>query len=217
MEKQEIEKDQVEIVIKEEKKPRKKRSFHDILKNVLIVMLILLAIFLFIKGGNIFGGGGKTVITSDLIETRLEEIAELASVNYIYKNMGQFENTSTFYGLTIPFTTKKFILSYNGEIKAGIDLRDIKVDLSEQTITVEMPEAKILSHAIDENSVTVFDEKTSLFNPIKIGDMTSFTSDQKDQMEKEVIEKGLLAQAKESAEKMIKSMLTFEGYEVVFK
>lgn len=195
-------------------KTRRSRQINLLLK---LLLFILVAALVFYALGKYTGGGSKTTVTSDLIETRLEEIAELASVNYIYKNMGQFENTSTFYGLAIPFTTKKFILSYNGEIKAGIDLRDIKVDLSEQTITVEMPEAKILSHAIDENSVTVFDEKTSLFNPIKIGDMTSFTADQKDQMEKEVIEKGLLAQAKESAEKMIKSMLTFEGYEVVFK
>lgn len=193
---------------------RRSKQINRLLKLVLFILVVALVFYAL---GKYLGGGSKTTITSDLIETRLEEIAELASVNYIYKNMGQFENTSTFYGLTIPFTTKKFILSYSGEIKAGIDLSDIKVDLSEQTITVELPEAKILSHAIDEKSVTVFDEKTSLFNPIKIDDMTTFTADQKDQMEKEVIEKGLLVQARESAEKMLKSMLTFEGYEVVFK
>ena len=193
---------------------RRSKQINRLLKLVLFILVVALVFYAL---GKYLGGGSKTTITSDLIETRLEEIAELASVNYLYKNMGQFENTSTFYGISVPFTTKKFILSYSGEIKAGINLKDVEIDLTETTITVEMPEAKILSHVIDEKSITVFDEHTSIFNPIKIDDMTSFTAEQKEQMEKEVIEKGLLYQAKENAQKVIKSMLTFDGYEVVFK
>lgn len=119
-------------------KQEKERSRKNTFRMLKLALVILLGVAVFIMGGRLLGGGSKTTVTSDLIETRLEEIAELASVNYIYKNMGQFENTSTFYGLTVPFTTKKFILSYSGEIKAGVDLRELKVDLSEKTITVKM-------------------------------------------------------------------------------
>ncbi len=162
------------------------------------------------------------VITAELIENRLEQITELGTVNYHYKNMGQFEDDSKVYGFTLPFTSKKFILAYSGEVKAGVDLRGLKVDVSGEKITIEMPEAEILSHEIDESSITVFDEKSSLFNPIKIEDMTTFQTSQKEEIENEVIEKGLLTQASESAKEIIRSMFMldsemFEGYQIIIK
>ena len=162
------------------------------------------------------------VITAELIENRLEQITELGTVNYHYKNMGQFEDDSKVYGFTLPFTSKKFILAYSGEVKAGVDLRGLKVDVSGEKITIGMPEAEILSHEIDESSITVFDEKSSLFNPIKIEDMTTFQTSQKEEIENEVIEKGLLTQASESAKEIIRSMFMldsemFEGYQIIIK
>lgn len=162
------------------------------------------------------------VITAELIENRLEQISELGTVSYHYKNMGQFEDDNKVYGFTLPFTSKKFIIAYSGEVKAGVDLSELKVDVSGEKITIEMPEAEILSHEIDESSITVFDEKSSLFNPIKIEDMTTFQTGQKEEIENEVIEKGLLTQASESAKEIIRSMFMldsemFEGYQIIIK
>ncbi len=157
-----------------------------------------------------------------MIENRLEEVAELASVNYHYKNVAKLDETSTFQGFALPFTSKKILISYTGKIKVGVDLKELKVKVDNQKITIDLPEAKILSHEIDEKSTEVFDEKTSLFNPLKIEDMTSLISDQKEKIESEVAEKGLIEQANDSAKKAVKSLLLMDeemlkDYEIVFK
>lgn len=73
-------------------------------------------------GGGVFfgtqlGRGTKRVITSDLIENRLEEVAELASVNYHYKNVAKLDETSTFQGFALPFTSKKILISNPERLK----------------------------------------------------------------------------------------------------
>ena len=148
-----------------------------------------------------FGGGAEEVTQLDavVLENRLEEISELASVSWSYTNMAQFENKNVFYGMTLPFTTKKFILTYDGEIKVGVDLRKAAVDISGTEVHVRLPQAEILSHEIDENSVEVFDEKASIFNPFTVEDFTAFQADQKAAMEKKALEKGLLKEGREKA------------------
>ncbi len=148
-----------------------------------------------------FGGGADEITKLDavVLENRLEEISELASVSWSYTNMAQFENKNVFYGMTLPFTTKKFILTYDGEIKAGVDLRKAKVDISGTQVHVRLPQAEILSHEIDENSVEVFDEQASIFNPFTVEDFTAFQADQKAAMEKKALDRGLLREGREKA------------------
>lgn len=164
-----------------------------------------------------FGGGAADVTQLDavVLENRLEEISELASVSWSYTNMAQFENKNVFYGMTLPFTTKKFILTYDGEIKAGVDLRKAAVDISGTEVHIRLPQAEILSHEIDENSVEVFDEQASIFNPFTVEDFTAFQSDQKAAMEKKALDKGLLKEGREKAADSVALLLGAalpEGY-----
>ena len=50
-------------------------------------------------------------------------------------------------------------------------------------VTVSLPQAKILTHTIDEDSIQVFDETSNVFNPIRITDYTEFSKDQKEALE----------------------------------
>ncbi len=74
-----------------------------------------------------------------------------------------------------------------------------EVSVSGTTVTITLPEAEILSHEIDEDSMEVFDEKTSIFNPFTVEDFTSFQSDQKAAMEEKALSRGLLAEARAKA------------------
>lgn len=143
-----------------------------------------------------------------VVENRLAQISELATISYQYTNMAQFSSSNDFYGVTIPFTTKKFILTYDGVIKAGVDLAQAKTDISDTAVTVTLPGAVILSHEIDEGSIEVFDEKTSIFNPFTVEDLSSFQADQKAEMEQKALGKGLLVQAAEKAVESVKAMLS---------
>lgn len=145
------------------------------------------------------GQSGTTQIDAVVLQNQLTEIRELATVTYAYTNMAQFENSNDFYGVKIPFTTKSFILTYDGTIKAGVDLDGADVGISGTAVTITLPEAQILSHEIDEDSVEVFDEKASIFNPFTVEDFTSFQSDQKAAMEEKALSRGLLEEARAKA------------------
>jgi hypothetical protein len=148
-----------------------------------------------------------TRLSAVAVESRLEGVSELASVSYSYTNMAKFENSEEFYGVKLPFTTKSFILTYDGVIKAGVDLKDVKVAVAGQTVTVTLPKAKILSHEIEEDSVKIFDEKTSVFNPFTVEDFTAFQSAQKTVMEQKAKERDLLGQAQKKAADSVKLLL----------
>ena len=121
--------------------------------------------------------------------------------------MGKYENQATFYGWKVPFTTKSFILSYDGKIKAGIDMSLVEVHMSGKNINISIPEAKILSHEIDEKSIEVFDETKNIFNQISITDYNQFAIDQKESMENKAKEKGLLEEAQNKAQETIKTFV----------
>ena len=165
--------------------------------GILLCALVGGACFL---GGRWSAGRSETAkIDTVVLQNQLSEIRELATVTYAYTNMAQFESSNDFYGVKIPFTTKSFILTYDGTVKAGVDLDGAEVSVSGTTVTITLPEAEILSHEIDEDSMEVFDEKTSIFNPFTVEDFTSFQSDQKAAMEGKALSRGLLAEARAKA------------------
>lgn len=183
----------------------KKIQISQTLKNM-IVIIIIAVVFFFV--GKIWPSGEEpTAITSDLLSQQIQSISELASVEYNYTNMGKFENQATFYGWKVPFTTKSFILSYDGKIKAGMDMSLVEVHMSGKNINISIPEAKILSHEIDEKSIEVFDETKNIFNQISITDYNQFAIDQKESMENKAKEKGLLEEAQNKAQETIKTFV----------
>lgn len=183
----------------------KKIQISQTLKNI-IVIVVIAVVFFFV--GKIWPSGEEpTAITSDLLSQQIQGISELASVEYNYTNMGKFENQATFYGWKVPFTTKSFILSYDGKIKAGIDMSLVEVHMSGKNINISIPEAKILSHEIDEKSIEVFDETKNIFNQISITDYNQFAIDQKESMENKAKEKGLLEEAQNKAQETIKTFV----------
>ena len=148
-------------------------------------------------------------ITSDIVESSLKEAKELTTLKYHYKNVASFESSQQFQGITLPFTTKSFLYTYEGDINAGVDLdqASASVDEANKIINVKLPDAKILSHDIDENSVMVFDEKKSVFNPLELEDYTSFRKEEEAKVEKQAIDKGLLKKADTQTEKAVKDIL----------
>lgn len=177
-----------------------------------IIILIVLAAVIFIAGMMQMKKNMTPDITSELINNRLEDAKELTTLKYHYTNMGQFQNQSDFYGWKVPFTTKSFIVSYDGVINAGVDLDGAMVKVTGKKIQIMIPHAKILSHEIYEDSLQVFLEKDSIFNPIKISDYNDFSMDQKQVVEEKAIDKGLLTEADKKSEEAIKDILRLDQY-----
>ena len=191
-----------------ETKPRRMGLKMKILLILLTLLLICGAVLAaFLCGLRQASQAAEPQITGDLLASRLRSVQELVTVSYYYTNMGRFENQVDFYGWKVPFTTKSFIVSYDGVIKAGVDLEQLQVSIGGGEVTVTLPESRIISHEIPEDSLEVFDESDNLFNHITIEDYNAFTRDQKSAMEQRAVDGGLLDRANQEARTAVDSLL----------
>ena len=198
---------------------KEKKRFN--LKKYLIFLLIVLVIgfSIFFAGMKFASKDNEPEITSSSLYSYLNEITELNVLEYKYSKVGKFENSLSINGWTIPLTKKDFLLTYSGELKAGVNLEEAKIDLETNKIIVHLPSVEITSNVIDEESIEVYDENSNIFNPIKVSDYTKFATSQKDLVEEEAIEDGLLSEASTKAVNVVKNLLLMipdvkENYEI---
>lgn len=163
------------------------------------------------------------MVTLDSIEMKIQNIGELATVEYCYTDAGKFEDPWKIFGKKTPFTAKSFIAKWDGVIKAGVEVSEITAELDENNkkITIHIPKAKILSHEIDSDSVETLDEKSSMFNKITVEDVRAFDAECKGEMEKRAIQNGILEKAQENAKSIIQNLIytdqvAKQGYEIIF-
>ena len=98
----------------------------------------------------------------------------------------------------------------------------VDVDENSKTIKVTLPESKVLSNELDLKSLKVYDEKNSIFNPVKVKEYSEFTQSGKENAEKDARESGVFEQSKEVAKKIITDLLNTtkeikENYKIVFE
>ena len=161
-----------------------------------------------VKEDNTFTQTEKT-ITGDIIKSGLADIGELATEEYYYTGVESFDSSKSIKGFELPFTTTRFIYSYDGVIKAGIDFEEIEVEKDDlkKLIVVTLPPSRILSSEIDHDSFKLYDEKQSIFNPLKVGDVNDTIKDLKAKAEADAVKKGVLKRADKNAVTLLKQFL----------
>lgn len=182
--------------------------------GTMLVAVLVLLVIAFAVGLSWGSRSEQQRITQDILEQKLQDIGELATVEYHYTNMGKFEDRLDFYGWAVPLTKKSFIVSYDGVIKAGVDVEDLQIEVHHiaspsrgKKFEITLPEPKILSHEIDFGTLTVYDESRNVFNPISITDYQRFSLDQQAAMERRAIEAGLLKEAQAKTLETFRQML----------
>lgn len=161
-------------------------------------------------------------IVQKVLISKTSDISELASAEYIFTNAARFTDTAHIVKILDWMTKKSFVQKWDGKIKAGINVDELKVSIKDKTITITMPYPKILSYEIDYNSVEVLDEQNNIFNPITVDDKVNFDRETKFSMEARAVENGLLTRAEANAKSVIKNLLTasidnIQDYKIVFK
>ncbi len=198
----------------------KKKLFKIILSIVIIIAAAAAGFFTGTNWQGIIARSQPQIIVEG-IEGKITEIGELSTAEYNYTNVGSFENNLKIKDWDVPLTTKRFIVQYDGLIKAGIDMSRVSVTASAGIITVTLPDAEILSHEIDENSLMVLDETKNIFNRITIDDYNTFAAEQKIICEQMALEKGLLETARANAETALAELISAvpgsDSYQIVFK
>ena len=152
------------------------------------------------------------VFNAGVVMEEIKNISELASVEYRYTNVGTLDSARVFTFMKewkVPFSQKAAIVTMDGTIKAGIDLSQVKIESNEnkKVITVKMPESRILSNELDENSFKVYQEDESVWNQITLTDSKELRDQIKKQAEKNAVDNKILEQASEKAEQLVKSII----------
>ena len=181
------------------------RNTKKTITSILFLMLIIALIFF--AGMKFVDRNSEPEISSTALAQQLQEVNELAVLDYNYTKVGKFENSLKLNGWSIPLTKKSFLLTYAGRIQAGVDMSAMEVNVKGKKILVTLPEVRILNNVLDEKSIEVYDETKNIFNPISINDYKTFATKQKERVEDEAIENGLLSEAATKAQSTIRKFL----------
>ncbi|MDI9540491.1 MAG: DUF4230 domain-containing protein [Bacillota bacterium] len=150
---------------------------------------------------------GNTTIDISVIEEKVNSIAELATVEYHYTTLAKYENYKDFYGWKIPLTTTKFLITYDGTIKAGIDLSKVKITLVDKNVLIEIPKATVLSHEVEFDTMQIMYESYSIFNRLVISDYNDFMLNEAKTMVTKAANDGLFQKAQQNAIKIIQDLI----------
>ena len=184
---------------------------------LLIIIAVVLSFFLYIK----FSTKKEVTLLSNTIEEKVAKILEISTVKYNYTNVVTYKDNKKVSGLNVPFTNKSFIIKYSGYIKAGVDLNGVETQvINPKTIKITLDKPKVFDNVIMEEDVYIYDEKDSVFNKLSFKDLYDVLIEEKESMEEEVIEKGLLNDAQKNTEELLVSIfesMGFDDIEIIFR
>ena len=182
--------------------------------NFITIFFILTTLLLsFIIVLNYQSKDQKSGYDSTTILNRVMPIQELALVKYNYSGVIGYKDFIKVLKINIPLTEKSFLLKYNGYIKAGVDFKYMKVDVSGKDIHISLPNPKILDTLIDEKSIKVYNESINAFNPLTIADYNKAIMKEKETMINAAISQGILTDATAQAELVLTSIMKDMGFE----
>ena len=183
----------------------------------LVVIALILSFFVYFK----ISTKKEVSLLSDTIEEKVSKILEISTVQYNYTNVVTYKDNKKMNGFNMPFTSKSFIIKYKGYINAGVDLNKVETQvIGTQSVKITLEKPVIFDNVIIEEEVYVYDERDSVFNKLSFEDLYDVLVKEKENMEKEVIEQGLLNDAQKNTKELLTSLLQgvgFENIEIIFK
>ena len=182
-----------------------------------IVLLVIIVVAILISVDT------STVVTSRIVHLGLSDIGMLETQIAYFTNVQTIEKARDVWGWTVPFTTSKYIFSYDGTVRAGINFENvvIEVDESNHVVTVAMPLAEIIDVNVNPESLEIYDESRNAFSPLKVDDLNNSLVEVEREAEEQSIANGILESAQENAKTLVKAFLSqsydMEVYTIEFK
>lgn len=171
---------------------------HNLKNIVLIALVVVLAI-------TVVELGFKVSHTTESKTTKLgfEDIGEFATQSAYCTEVSATANARKLFGHNLPFTQSNIVFSYDVVIKAGYDFSAITWDVHDTTITVKLPEVKVLSCEVKEDSFKKYVEDESIFTPFTLDDNNNAMKALKETAQTDAIANGLYENARSNAETML--------------
>lgn len=141
-------------------------------------------------------------ITNTFISEKLEAVSELTTAKLTYTGLVRYTEGN------IPFLTKKeFNMLYRAGVRAGIDLSQADINVTDSDVKLTLPKAEIQEISVDADSIQFYDESFALFN----GEKREDTVEALKVAEEDVRENGnmeeLMAEAQEQTEILLTGFL----------
>ena len=153
------------------------------------------------------------VVTVKTKSVSFDNIGELATQEVYCNEIGTSEKPAKqIFNVDIPFTSSKCIYTCGVTVKAGCDFSEITWDENNNVVKVKLPAMRILDSEIDNDSYAVYDEDSSVFNPIKSEDVNLSFKELKVQAKADAEKAGILTKATENAETLIRDKFIEAGY-----
>ena len=176
---------------------------HNLKNIVLIALVVVLAI-------TVVGLGFKVSHTTESKTTKLgfEDIGEFATQSAYCTEVSATANARKLFGHNLPFTQSNIVFSYDVVIKAGYDFSAITWDVHDTTITVKLPEVKVLSCEVKEDSFKKYVEDESIFTPFTLDDNNNAMKALKETAQTDAIANGIYENARSNAETMLTNIFS---------
>lgn len=155
----------------------------------------------------------QVTVTTETVTQQLMKCEELVTAKLQYTGLVTYQE-----GNIALIDKKAYTMQYDATVSAGIDLSQAKVDVDEDTISIDLPKSTLKSIQIDPDSIQFRDQQYALFNWQNRSDTVEALKIAEEDAKKKVDENDLLTQADEQARTTVEtlfSILTGEnGYKL---
>ena len=190
----------------------------------LLILLLLVALpfatFYLLKQGSTF-----TEQKSAFLE-QIQELNELATAEAYTKVIIERQDNTLFgqsIGLNLPGTKRQLLVVIPGSVKAGVDLsglteKDVIVDDEKKTAKLTLAPAKFLGGAeVYFDKVEVYSYEGLFREKANIEEAYQLAEEAKELILEETAGQGVLIMAEKNAEKTLREMFSFAGYDVTIE
>lgn len=189
------------------------RRHHSMLSGIFTKIIIILLLLIILLGAGYYVFTVKMAPevqkTNVVVMDELLACQELVTMKYKYSDIVSVKKS-------LALSKSYSIVKFSGIIRAGIgDLNDCDIEVSDdnKTLRIKLPDIEILGN--DITSQEVFDESHSIFVPITLDEVFAEIERSKEETLDEIIEEGLLDDARNYAKTIIQQMMKSAGFETV--
>ena len=152
--------------------------------------------------------------SADGIQTKLENASDCTTQKLLYTGVVKVKKGK------IPLITKsEFMMKYTAIVRAGFDMKDVDLDITNTKIVVKIPEIVIQDVSIDPESIEYYNTSLTLFKPDgKEAAREALIAAKKD-AKKNAKSSGLIEAAEGNAETLIQGILedSLDGRTLIIK
>lgn len=147
----------------------------------------------------------------------IRNVKELATLRQSFQSIVMYEDSKAMplLGLTLPGTTRKFILKYSGTVVCGNDLSSIQISerFAVNRVRMVVPRSRLLDLYADMKSIQVYDQKAGIFASLELKDQNREIVQNLEEMRQEALQGDILHRADENTRMILTSLAASLGME----